>query len=126
MTLKEFVGYEQESGMEGHRKFYGDVIEKLGYENVTRCVPYDLKTLTEAFEEDKYFNNLTMKTWDLSGGFINCRNGDVSYVGSQLTSLMIRRGLNVFSNSQTVCILKECARLMVERAENINEKKVSQ
>lgn len=114
MRLCELIGLKSRQDFKGdHREYYGSIVKALGFTQVASCVPYDIETLDRAYRKDKAFNNLSLKSWDAASGFrsegINC-----IFIGSKLTDLYRKHGVNVFSNSDGVCILKECAREMVE------------
>lgn len=71
-------------------------------------------------EKDRHFNTLPISVWDRASGFI-CNGEDVIHIGSPLTHLYHSKGVNTYSNSTGVCILKECAREMVERAKEVRQ-----
>lgn len=96
-----------------HREKYRRVISALGYENVKKCIPFSLDEIKEALPKDKHLNNLSMKKWDSAAGFI-CEYGKAIFIGSPLIYLYHKNGVNAFSPSDGVCILKEAARLWVE------------
>lgn len=102
-----------------HHVYYQKVITLIGYENVKECVPYTLEEIKKAYPKDMYLNNLPMKNWDLASGFyvITTKyNQDYIPYNSRLRGLLKGIGINCYSNSDGVCILKECARLMYEEA----------
>ena len=100
-----------------HSEYYQRVINLLGYDKVKECVPFDLDTLVKAYEKDHAFNNLKLSTWDYAGGFhvYQTRYEEkVVPVNSRLRYLLKEAGINHYSCSEGVCILKECARMMVK------------
>lgn len=102
-----------------HHVYYQMIINYLGYDKVKECVPFDLETLIKAYKEDDAFNNLKLNTWDYAGGFsvFQTRYEEkVIPTHSRLRSLLKDSGINCYSCSEGVCILKECARMMVEEA----------
>ena len=90
--------------------YYKKIINLLGYENVKRCVPFTIAELKKS--KDKHFNDLPLKTWDLASGFV-VYSTECKHVGSMLTSLYRTVGVNSFSCSTGVSILKTCARMMI-------------
>jgi hypothetical protein len=124
MNLTEFVGHKQEGiGEAAHRAWYKEIVEKLGYQEVRDCIPLSAEEIREAYKKDRYFNNIRIDKWDRWAGFI-CRDGGCTLVGSWLTDRVFRKhGIDCFSNSQCVCILKECARIEAE-SETQEEKNI--
>ena len=55
-----------------------------------------------------------MEKFDLAAGF-KTKDQDVIFIGSQLTDLYKKYGVDTFSVVTGVCILKECAREWVKR-----------
>ena len=111
--LHDLIGYKNRFDFQGtHEEYYGKIVEALGYDEVVSCVPYSVEVLDEKMKEDRHFNNLPIRVWDLASGF-RCVGADCFLVGSHLTALYRKHGVNCFSNSDGVCILKECAREMV-------------
>lgn len=96
-----------------HDERYNAIIDFLGYENVKRCIPFDLTTLKDAYEKDIWLNNLSMKKWDIASGFY-CKGPNVEPMSSPLRSLIRDKGVNCYSNAGGVCILKQCARRWIE------------
>lgn len=100
-----------------HSEQWGRVINALGYEDVKRCIPFTLSEIKNALQHDEYLNNLSMSTWDAAGGWRahTTRNGQTYYqTASPLTGLLRKAGVTSFSPSDSVCILKEAARLWAE------------
>lgn len=115
MNFRGFLGldsYDKDNtGKEWtHSEKYQAIVNALGYEAIKECIPFTLDQIKEAIKTDEHLNNLPLKKWDLASGFImdgaNCK-----LVGSKLTDLYRKIGVNSFSNSDGVCILKECARM---------------
>jgi|GEM_PF-2233600 len=105
---------ELSSTTEGHRKKYKMIIEALGYENVKECIPFSVEELRNAYKTDEHFNNLSLKIWDIAAGFTSS-GGYFTLIRSRLTYLYREKcGVDTFSCSTGVCILKECARLWAE------------
>jgi hypothetical protein len=103
-----------------HHEYYQRVIDLIGYEKVKDCVPYTLEEIKEAYPKDEHLNNLPMKAWDVASGFhVVTTRYDQNYypINSHLRKLLKEIGINSYSNMEGVCILKECARMMLK---NIN------
>lgn len=102
----------------GFRKKYQIIIQALGFENVKQCIPFSEEELKEAYKTDEHFNNLPIRKWGLAAGFNTGRHGEICVlVRSRLTYLYWEKcRVNTFSCSTGVCILKECARMIVEGA----------
>lgn len=98
----------------GHEKYYRLIIEALGYEDVKKCIPFSVGELKKAYRTDKVFNNLPIRNWDYAAGFI-VRGSRCDYIGSSLTRLYKEKcKVDTFSCTTGVCILKECAKMVVE------------
>ena len=99
-----------------HEDYYRKIIEHLGVDEVRTCIPFDLKTLIEAYKEDERLNNLSIKKWDFAAGFIPHKQdaADVLHIGSKLTKLYNKIGVTCYSCSDGVCILKQAAKDMVQ------------
>lgn len=95
------------------------IIIALGYKEVKACIPFSLYQLQEAYKRDRNLNNLELKRWDEAAGFYTKRySGACKFVGSSLTKLYYNKlRVNIFSCSQGVSILKECARMWIEEEE---------
>lgn len=118
MNFKQFLGVDSLDRMANgttltHKEKYETIVNALGYEDVKRCVPFTIEQITEAIKTDEYLNDLAMSKWDMAGGFI-CSCGEAKLIGSELTNLYRKIGVNSYSPSDSVCILKACARMMVE------------
>lgn len=104
-----------------HEEYFDKVIDALGYDAVKRCVPFGVETLAKKIKRDKHLNNTPMREWDRASGFITYvdRWGaeQVEPVDSPLRKLLREHGCNCYSNSEGVCILKNCARRMVMESE---------
>lgn len=114
MRLCELLGFKNRFEFNGsHEEYYGKIVAALGYDEVAACVPFPVEALDRAMKKDRHFNNLPIREWDNASGFWT-RGADCQYVGSQLTRLYRKKGVDTFSCSDGVSILKECAREMVE------------
>lgn len=100
-----------------HHDYYQMVVNFLGYDKVKNCVPFTLTEIKEAFPKDEHLNNLPMRKWDWASGFnvwTTKYEEVVRPTNSPLRSVMKAKGINCYSNAEGVCILKECARMMIE------------
>lgn len=101
-------------------EYMGRVIKKLGIENIKPYIPYSMDTLKKCLNEgDAHFNNTSLERWDNAGGFKQVYNSisrTIEYLkmSSGLTYLLHRNGITCYSPSDTVCILKEAARILCE------------
>lgn len=100
-----------------HDERYESIVNAIGYEDVKQCIPYSLERLKKEFEKDKFMNGTSIEKWDMAAGFI-CKYGNAKYIGSRLTNLYRRIGVDTFSCSDGVCILKCCARMWIKESEN--------
>ena len=126
MDIKEFANVDsfyrdKTTGNEVEwREYMGRVVKKLGIENIKPYIPYSIEVLKKLFDEgDVHFNNTSMERWDRAGGFIpyiNRRSKTMEYqkVPSGLANLLCSNGINCWSPSDMVCILKETARILCE------------
>ena len=99
-----------------HDERYEAIVNAIGYEDVKRCIPYNLERLKKEFEKDRHMNGTRIEEWDKAAGFI-CKYGNAMYVGSMLTALYRRIGVDTFFCSGGVCILKCCARMWIKESE---------
>jgi hypothetical protein len=101
----------------GHSAKYRRVIAKLGYEEVKKCIPYTLDEIKAALPKDRWLNNLPMVKWDRASGFYSTISGGSQHwhqINAPLVNLYRKAGVNSFSPSDGVCILKEAARMWAE------------
>lgn len=127
MTLSEFMGIKNadidiETGerME-HRDIYRRCIQRLGgLDAVKPYIPFSLAQLKAALPKDEYFNNLSLSKWDYASGFL-CRGADCKFIGTGISALYRKHGIDAFSNAQGVSILKEAARELVEMEREVEQ-----
>ena len=127
MTLKEFANVDSfcrdlDNGNKLEwRDYMARVINKLGIENIEPYIPYDMETLMKRFRNgDVHFNETDIRVWNNAGGFIrqiDRKTGKMDYAFSRygLGNLLVRNGIRWYSPADTVCILKETARILCER-----------
>ena len=119
---KNLLGLLKENGhetFESHDEKYLTIARLLGFEEVKSCVPFTLDKLIRSYKNDEHFNNkiTPLSKWDAASGFYtNNRTGDCGLIGSYLTYLYRQKGVNAYSCSDGVCILKSVARYMVLEA----------
>ena len=111
MTFGEKYGNNLNST---HKEIMSRVIEDLGYENLLRLLPFPIGFLLEKYKEDPTFNNTSMEAWDLASGFV-CHEIDVYPVKNSPFRAMLRnKGVDAYSSSQGVSVLKSVARRYCE------------
>ena len=91
------------------------LVNYLGYEQVKKCIPFTIAQIKNALVKDKHLNNLPLEEWDRAAGLISV-GGNVQRVPSMLVNLYRQHGITAYSQSEGVCILKECARMWAEEA----------
>ena len=111
MTFKEALNLTPEMS---HDEQYTKIVMALGYQDVKKCIPFSLEQIKKALPKDEHLNNLSMDKWNRASGFI-CKGKDCTFVGSPLVYLYHRIGVDTFSNSQGVCILKRCAEMWASK-----------
>lgn len=118
VTINDALGITRKEKDElGHHGYYQMVVNFLDYDKVRECVPFTLEEIKEAFPKDEHLNNLPMRKWDWASGFNVWTSKWEQFVQptySPLRGIMRAKGINCYSCAEGVCILKECARLMVK------------
>lgn len=107
-----------------HKERYTTIINGLGYERVKECIPFDHETIVEALKTDEHLNNLPLRTWETAAGFV-FNNGDYINRCSALRQLCREKGVKIFSSSELVCILKNCAAMWAKETEPEVKKKTN-
>lgn len=129
MNLKEFANVDSfwrdlDTGETIEwRDYMARIINKIGINSIKPYIPYDMETLMERYRKgDIHFNdgNMSIKVWDRAAGFdsnINPQTKKMDYNHSRrgLGPLLIHNGINLYSCSEAVCILKETARILCEK-----------
>lgn len=100
--------------LDNFNAFYEAVVEKLGVENVHALLPASDEELIEKFKKDEHLNNIPLASWDRAAGY-TCYGGNCCGYPSSLKGMLEGIGVNVFACSELVCILKTCAKMVVER-----------
>lgn len=98
-----------------HEEYYRTIIDALGKDQVRACIPFSLPQLIIAYQDNTSFNTLPLHIWDRASGFLTSPRGsaNVTHLGNPLTWLYNTIGVDSYSNSDGVCILKQAARDMV-------------
>ena len=126
MTLGELAGIKGafEDAKTGEpltfEEAYRRIIDCLGgLDAVAEYIPFTMEELTEAYEKDEHFNTLPLREWDLAAGFTTSTTSCVR-IGGGLWNLYSQHKVTCASCSQGVCILKEAARMLVERKKRVS------
>lgn len=129
MTLNEAIGikygmYDVKTGGEvSLAERCRRAIEFLGgLDEVAKFIPFPVEILREKFKEDPNLDNTSLSTWDKAAGF---RCGTWRNAGRQkyqcllvrggIWELYEKHGITSASCDNGVCLLKEAARMLVER-----------
>lgn len=120
MTLEQACGItcnsiDKQTGMElSHREIYARYIDYLGgLDKVKQYIPIPLKELRQAYKKDELFNNTSLGLWQNAAGFT--AGNPVCFFGG-IWMLYRQHGINAASCATGVCILKEAAAMLCERA----------
>lgn len=114
MTLSEKFGIPKNVSFD---EKYATIVNKLGFEQVKRFIPFSESEIRKAYTKDKHFNNLPLKEWDKASGFSviydkQARNNRVLADKYGLRTLF-PQGVT-YSLAECVCILKYCAQVWAE------------
>mgnify|MGYP000898839919 FL=1 len=123
MTLNEATGIhrcnvDKTTGRElSHRERYTRYIDYLGgLDAVKPYIPFELDYLAPKYHEDPLLNNTSILIWDNAAGF-RCFMFDAIPTYGGLWNLYCQHGIDTVSCATGVCILKEAARMLIERGE---------
>ena len=98
-----------------------NAIALFGYENLVPLVPFSLPEIRNAYSSgDVHLNTLDMNKWDAAAGFRFIRTDDdelMVMVASPLTRLYREHGINAYSCSEGVSLLKTVAIRMLKESE---------
>lgn len=106
---------------------YNTIINALGRENVEKCIPFTMDHLIEMHRKDRNFN-IHQDVWNRAAGFLflynpKTKTKDAKIINSCLISLMKKKlNVTVFSCAENVCILKKCAKNMIQEVEQEESK----
>jgi hypothetical protein len=106
MNIKEFAGinavHEKPNGDKmSHEELYTKVVNGIGLEVCERYMPASIEVMRDALEKDPHLNTIKLEKWDR--------------LHPAFRYTFRRIGVNVFSLSETVCTLKQAARMLVAR-----------
>lgn len=94
-------------------------IDYLGLDAIKKCLPFSKSELRVAYEKgDINFKTLPLWLWELGAGFRN--DYHYPYVGSKLTKLYVDKGIDTFTCTEGVCILKKVALIVMQEEHNKN------
>lgn len=114
MNLNQFIGLDSygrfTDGIKPtHKEKYALIIEKLGgLDAIIPYIPFRLEEIKEALLTDEHLNNLPMKKWDYASGFID-HGARVTLIGTGIVGLYRKHGINAFSLSDGVSLLKNAS-----------------
>lgn len=105
-NIRKFVGIDsynkRPDGTEmEHEEIYSAVVNAIGLENCIHLIPATKEKVVKALKTDRYMNNIQIKEWDDQHRLV---------VGE-----LVRIGINSISEADTVCVLKQAARMWAER-----------
>lgn len=104
-----------------HTDTMNNAIALFGYENLVPLVPFSLTEIKQAYDSgDVHLNTLNMARWDAAAGFRFIRTDDdelMVMVASPLTRLYHLHGINAYSCSEGVSLLKHVALRMLKESE---------
>lgn len=106
MNIKQFVGidssFKDKNGVPmAHEEIYTKVVNAIGLKRCFSFVPASPEQIQRALETDKHLNNIPLQEWD--------KMHDV------FKREFVRVGINCISPSNTVCTLKQAARMYVHQ-----------
>lgn len=92
MNIQKFIGKEV-----SHEEKYRTVVEAIGLQRLISYLPADKKEIQKALKEDNSLNNIPLQRWDDMHLFLR---GEFKKIG-----------INSISLAETVCTLKQAARM---------------
>jgi len=125
MTINQFLGLDHfDTDTDGkrwpHSKKYTAMVRALGFEEVRALLPFSKEELADALAKDKQLNGGLPRpfSWDNAAVFRCDGLGGVyrvSFIGSPLIKLYEAHGIRGYDVADGVCILKQCARMLIKR-----------
>lgn len=98
-----------------HETVMNNAINVLGLENLAQLVPFTVDEVKAALAAgDNALNTLPIKKWDYAAGFI-INGNNVQPIPCQLSALLSQHGIDAWSPSQCVSLLKTVARQIAEK-----------
>ena len=123
MTLNEATGIhrcdvDKTTGRElSYHERYTRYIDYLGgLDAVKPYIPFELDYLIPKYKKDRLFNNTPISAWNNAAGFRRLGPDAIPTYGG-LWNLYRQHGINTESCATGVCILKEAAKMLIERGE---------
>lgn len=108
-------------GRASHKDTMNTAIASLGYENLVPLVPFSLTEIKQAYDSgDVHLNTLDIARWDAAAGFRFIRTDNDEFmvmVASPLTRLYHLHGINAYTCSEGVSLLKHVALRMLKESE---------
>ena len=105
-----------------HESVMGSAVAELGLSNLAPLIPFTKEQIKSALNSgDEHLNSLPIKEWDRAAGFIFTRTDEeesMHRVPSGLTPLLLQHGINAYSCSQCVSLLKHAAKLLAKEDTN--------
>lgn len=106
--IKNPNGISFDTKLDSYVRYVGrDVLEPL--------IPFNPGELAMAYLEDRSFNNLPPYKWTAAAGYPAYKDSQSTRVPKntgRLGSILVHRGITLFSMSECVCLLKHCAAMM--------------
>lgn len=101
-----------------HREIYDRYIDYLGgLDKVKPYIPYDIEYLVPKYKKDHLLNNTWTGDWSIAAGFFPDGRHNLHPTFNGLWYLYGQHGITQVSCATGVCILKEAARMLIERGE---------
>lgn len=101
-----------------HESVMRSAVATLGLSNLAPLIPFTKEHIKAAIESgDEHLNTLPIKEWDRAAGFVFTRTDEEEFmhrVPSGLTPLLLQHGINAYSCSQCVSLLKYAAKQIVK------------
>lgn len=130
MTFEEKLGLTKDLP---HIERYEIIVSYLGFNNVYKLIPFGISSIIKALKTDEHLNNLPIREWYNATGFTvyidpNTRKQCVQLKPTvyghghypNLAALCFAKGINSFSLSELVCILKQCAIMWANKSETMS------
>lgn len=103
-----------------HEQVMLNAINVLGLDALAQLVPFSIDEVKAALDAgDNALNSLPLKKWDYAAGFI-INGNNVTSIPCQLSGLLVQHGIDAWSLSQCVSLLKSTARLVAEKEGETN------
>ena len=105
-SIKEFLGlnafYKREDGtVMTHKEIFTAIVNLVGLDTCIQYIPATKEEIQTALDTDEHLNNISHKKW--------CDKHE------SFKHILIRKGINILSISDTVCTLKQASRMWAEQ-----------